>query len=60
MLILVIKGQGCYISSDPGNFRKFPRKFPPGGNTILPPKSEEMEEIKKMCKKILFFSYKNC
>ena len=32
--------QGCYISSNPGNFRKFPRK-----NNILPPKSEEIEEI---------------
>ena len=38
--------QVCYISSEPGNFRKLPRKFPPGRNTILPPKPEEMEEMK--------------
>ena len=48
------KEQGCYIASDPGNFRKFPRKFPPGRNTILPPKLEEMEEIKKLQKKMYF------
>ena len=53
--------QGCYISSDPGNFRKFPRKFPPGRNTILPPKLEEMEEIQNLAEKNpAFFSCKNC
>ena len=34
------------LPSDPRNFRKFPQKFPPGRNTILPPKPEELEEIK--------------
>ena len=49
-------GQGCCISSDPGNFQKFPRKFPPERNTILPPKLEEMEEIQNLAEKKSHFS----